>query len=51
MGQPECKFIYFPCVSPNEHDQCIKTNEDMTPYAKWLHHIDFDNPNSIFYDI
>ncbi len=50
MGQPKCKE-FFSCVSRNERDQCIKTNVNTTPNAKWPHHIGFDNPNSIFYDI
>ncbi len=50
MGQPECKII-FSYISPNGCDQCVKTNFNTTSNTKWPHHIGFDNPNSIFYEI
>jgi len=34
---------FFSCVNPHERGQCIRINTEMTPDAKWPHHIDFDN--------
>jgi hypothetical protein len=31
------------CINLNENNQLIKTNVDVTPNAKWLRHIGFDN--------
>jgi hypothetical protein len=44
-GQPECNEK-FPCVNPNRHDGCIKTNANVTSDAKWLDDVCFNNPNA-----
>jgi hypothetical protein len=37
-GKPKVN-IFFPI---DKHDRCIRMDVDMTPNAKWLHHVSFD---------
>ncbi len=37
-------FINFFYIHLDKHDEHVRTNTNVTPDAKWLRHINFDNP-------